>query len=35
MTNLIIVFTGGLIAALAFLFWIKYTKSGNKWVDSL
>lgn len=35
MINLIIIFVGGSIVALAFLLWMKYTKSGNKWVDNL
>ena len=35
MENLIIIFAGGSIIALAFLLWMKYTKNGRNWVEHL
>lgn len=35
MDSLLIVMGGSAVVALALLLWMKYTKSGNKWVDNL
>lgn len=35
MDSLLIVMGGSAVAAVLFIIWMKYTKSGNRWVENL